>query len=147
MKGGGNLAHEWFHAFDNLISEAMVGGKIDVFLTNPMNHLSKKQQDILSEYIRIKNNTSYSQKYKDFLLDTQRDKLKKAGITPPVENSQEEHVLQVRAAFDNLVKAMTEGNTPIKQEVDIQVQTISLQSSILIKPQAGSQRKYGMQAA
>ncbi|QEJ98658.1 LPD1 domain-containing protein [Treponema phagedenis] len=118
MKGGGNLAHEWFHAFDNLISEAMVGGKIDVFLTNPMNHLSKKQQDILSEYIRIKNNTSYSQKYKDFLLDTQRDKLKKAGITPPVENSQEEHVLQVRAAFDNLVKAMTEGNTPIKQEVE-----------------------------
>ncbi|WP_187427642.1 LPD1 domain-containing protein [Treponema phagedenis] len=118
MKGGGNLAHEWFHAFDNLISEAMVGGKIDVFLTNPMNHLSKKQQDLLTEYMRIKNNTSYSQKYKDFLLDTQRDKLKKAGITPPVENSQEEHVLQVRTAFDNLVKAMTEGNTPIKQEVE-----------------------------
>lgn len=33
MKGGGSLGHEWFHAFDNLIAEAMNGGNYDIFLT------------------------------------------------------------------------------------------------------------------
>ncbi|MDR0655964.1 MAG: hypothetical protein LBG22_06570, partial [Treponema sp.] len=33
MKGGGSLGHEWFHAFDNLIVDAMTGGRYNVFLT------------------------------------------------------------------------------------------------------------------
>ena len=35
MKGGGSLGHEWFHAFDNLIAEAINGGDYDQWLTNP----------------------------------------------------------------------------------------------------------------
>jgi len=41
MKGGGSLAHEWFHAFDNLLSESMIGGNIDLFFTNP--HRGQRQ--------------------------------------------------------------------------------------------------------
>ena len=38
MRGGGSLGHEWFHAFDNLIAEAMNGGDYNQWLTNPDLH-------------------------------------------------------------------------------------------------------------
>lgn len=35
FKGGGSLGHEWFHGFDNMIAEAITGGNISVFMSDP----------------------------------------------------------------------------------------------------------------
>lgn len=50
MHGGGSLAHEWFHSFDNLLSEAMLGGNIDAWLTKPgKSHYRDAPDNIIPE--------------------------------------------------------------------------------------------------
>jgi len=35
FKGGGSLGHEWFHSFDNMIAEAITGGNVSVYMSDP----------------------------------------------------------------------------------------------------------------
>ena len=118
MKGGGSLAHEWFHAFDNLISEAMQGGNVNTFLTNRYMDMSKEQSNLLREYMSIKNNSSMLPHQKKFQLHILGNKLQSAGVKIPDEGSQEEYVLTVKAAFDKLVSVMMEGNEPVMKKVE-----------------------------
>ncbi|WP_024469303.1 LPD1 domain-containing protein [Treponema pedis] len=117
MKGGGSLAHEWFHAFDNLISEAMQGGNVNKFLTNPYKDMSKKKADLLKEYMEIKNSSTIRQSAKELSLFVLKRKLDKEGIKLPEEGSGEDYMLKIHAAFDKLVSSMMEGNEPIVHNV------------------------------
>ncbi|MGI5066133.1 LPD1 domain-containing protein [Treponema putidum] len=117
MKGGGSLAHEWFHAFDNLISEAMQGGNVNKFLTNPYKDMSKKKADLLKEYMEIKNNSTIRPSAKELSLFVLKRKLDKEGIKLPEEGSGEEYMLKVHTAFDKLVSTMMEGNEPVIHNV------------------------------
>jgi len=118
MKGGGCLAHEWFHAFDNLISEAMTGGDINQFLTDPYTGLSSKQRklkekaDYWIEQYKATGKPQYS-----YFANEAIKAAEEAGVTFPKPGSEEEHILKVKAAFNNLVKAMTEGKAPLLSKV------------------------------
>jgi hypothetical protein len=118
MKGGGSLAHEWFHAFDNLISESMTGGNVNKFLTSPNEGLTPKQQKLKDEVYSLKakldnNHNSMT----DFFYKQALKKAEEAGVQFPKPGSEEEHIEQVKAAFDNLVKSMVEGTVPLKRKI------------------------------
>ena len=83
FRGGGSLGHEWFHSFDNMIAEAITGGNVSVYMSDP-----RKQ--------------SKSVKLMDaFKPDAYHDEI------PADELSQ-----NVRSKFINLVNAMMTGDTP-----------------------------------
>ncbi|MBO7692521.1 MAG: hypothetical protein J6T10_07820, partial [Methanobrevibacter sp.] len=83
FRGGGSLGHEWFHSFDNMIAEAITGGNVSVYMSDPT-HQSKtvKLMDA-------------------FKPDAYHDAI------PDNELS-----LKVRDKFKNLVNAMMTGDTP-----------------------------------
>lgn len=88
FKGGGSLGHEWFHSFDNMIAEAITGGNISVYMSDP-NHQSKAVS----------------------LMDAFKPNAKHDEI-PDNELS-----LKVRDKFKNLVNAMMTGDTPETETV------------------------------
>jgi hypothetical protein len=83
FKGGGSLGHEWFHSFDNMIAEAITGGNVSVFMSQP-----------------------YAQTKTYKLIDAFKPNAKHDDI-PDNELAQ-----NVRAKFINLVNAMMTGDTP-----------------------------------
>ena len=111
MKGGGSLAHEWFHAFDNLLTESMTGGHIGDFLTNPTRSMPKKKADIFNE---IKSLLGKDDTYSQYRLDRKIREAKNEGMDIQALLDQDSDYAKVRGAFDNLTKAMLEGNIPIK---------------------------------
>jgi len=115
MKGGGSLAHEWFHAFDNLISEAMTGGDINQFLTDPYSELTGKQLKLLREVERVKaiRDRNKGSPYPELAYKQAVKAAEEAGVRIPEPGSEEEHIQKVKAAFNNLVKTMTEGTSPL----------------------------------
>ena len=102
MKGGGSLAHEWFHAFDNMIMEAMGGseGQKSTWLTNKYYGLPETKRELLEKYLNAKDGWRKEQ-YKR--------QCEAKGVKIP-ETPTEEHQIRVAAAFDGLARAMTEGN-------------------------------------
>lgn len=83
FKGGGSLGHEWFHSFDNMIAEAITGGNVSVYMSQP---------------------NAQSKTYK--LMDAFKPNAKHDDI-PDNELAQ-----NVRNKFINLVNAMMTGDTP-----------------------------------
>ena len=83
FRGGGSLGHEWFHSFDNMIAEAITGGNVSVYMSQP-----EKQ----------------TKSYK--LIDAFKPNAAHDDI-PDNELAQ-----NVRAKFVNLVNAMMTGDTP-----------------------------------
>ena len=91
MKGGGSLGHEWFHAFDNLISEAINGGDYNEWFT-----WQGKEQ--------IKMASSHGNN--------------KSSVKQVVSNNNDSLNQKVRDKFTNLVHAMMEGDTPETNTVE-----------------------------
>ena len=91
MKGGGSLGHEWFHAFDNLISEAINGGDYNEWFT-----WQGKDQ--------IKMASSHGNN--------------KSSVKQVVSNNNDSLNQKVRDKFTNLVHAMMEGDTPETNTVE-----------------------------
>lgn len=83
FRGGGSLGHEWFHSFDNMIAEAITGGNVSVYMSQP---------------------NAQSKTYK--LIDAFKPNAKHDDI-PDNELAQ-----NVRNKFINLVNAMMTGDTP-----------------------------------
>lgn len=81
--GGGSLGHEWFHSFDNMIAEAMTGGNVSVFMSDP-DHNTKAYRLIDA-----------------FKPNAKRDEIPDNELTQNVRNK-----------FINLVNAMMTGDTP-----------------------------------
>jgi len=118
MKGGGCLAHEWLHAFDNLISESMTGGNINKFLTDPHSDLTPKQRKLKEEADYLTAQAKLTGKtYDSYIAKNAVKKAEEAGIKFPEQGSEEEHIQKVKTAFSNLVKVMTEGTTPMTSTV------------------------------
>ena len=120
MKGGGSLGHEWFHAFDNMIMEAMGGteGQTSSFMTNKYAHLTPTQKKLLQDYLAAKekskkNKSSWSDAY---TLVKRKQACEKKGIAIP-ESPQEEFQVKVASAFDGLVDAMTKGTVPLFEKL------------------------------
>jgi hypothetical protein len=114
MKGGGSLAHEWFHAFDNLISESMTGGNINQFLTEPDSELSSKQRKLKEKAEQLREESERYGSYQRVLYEKAKKEAEDAGVKFPEPGTEEDHIQRVKAAFDNLVKAMTTGDVPLK---------------------------------
>lgn len=91
MQGGGALGHEWFHAFDNLISEAINGGDYNEWFT-----WQGKEQ--------IKMASSHGNN--------------KSSVKQVVSNNNDSLNQKVRDKFTNLVHAMMEGDTPETNTVE-----------------------------
>ena len=83
FRGGGSLGHEWFHSFDNMIAEAITGGNVSVYMSDP--HKQSKSVKLMDA----------------FKPDAYHDEI------PADELSQ-----NVRSKFINLVNAMMTGDTP-----------------------------------
>lgn len=124
MKGGGSLGHEWFHAFDNMIMEAMGGeeGTSGVFMTNKYARLTKTQKDLLQTYFEAENSVKNGSGNLALAYRLQQAKAacEKKGVKIP-ENPKEQFQLKVAGAFDNLVKAMTEGSVPVLEKLTYSV--------------------------
>ena len=117
MKGGGSLAHEWFHAFDNMIMEAMGGssGKSSTYMTNKYAHLTETQKKALQEYFKAKENNSGNE-WEEYRLRIAAKKCEEKGVKIP-ESPKEQFQLKVAGAFDSLVKTMTEGDVPVFEKL------------------------------
>ena len=109
MKGGGSLGHEWFHAFDNLIMEAMgsTKGVKGFYMTNKFAHLKQKDKELLVSYLE-ETNPYFKARYKK--------ELDKKNIQIP-EKPKEIFQIKVANAFDNLTKVMTTGETTVKEKI------------------------------
>lgn len=83
FRGGGSLGHEWFHSFDNMIAEAITGGNVSVYMSDPTRQ---------SKTVKLMD---------AFKPDAYHDAI------PDNELS-----LKVRDKFINLVNAMMTGDTP-----------------------------------
>jgi len=118
MAGGGSLAHEWFHAFDNLISEAMSGESSDRFLTEPDAGLTAKQlkpkKEAMERKARFERTGTPGAA---FLYKEAAAEAEKAGVRLSPPASEGEHAREVRAAFDRLSKAIAEGNAPLRTKI------------------------------
>ncbi|WP_461246361.1 LPD1 domain-containing protein [Treponema sp. R6D11] len=112
MKGGGSLAHEWFHAFDNLIAEAMTGGKYNLFLTETNDEdLTDKQRKLMDNLRWYKRGMKDGDSYYRSAYEMALKAAKKAGIAVDELDVAEEHVQKIKGAFKNLVRAMKAGKT------------------------------------
>ena len=116
FKGGGCLGHEWFHAFDNLITCAMNGDNAsDIFLTNRYSNLTPATKALVLEYLKYKDASDYMGTYRRGQLAR---KLKAKNFDVAELNKPQSGLqLKVQNAFDELVKAMTTGTTSIKSAV------------------------------
>lgn len=88
FRGGGSLGHEWFHSFDNMIAEAITGGNVSVYMSDPTRQ---------SKTVKLMD---------AFKPDAYHDAI------PDNELS-----LKVRDKFINLVNAMMTGDTPETEQV------------------------------
>ena len=88
FKGGGSLGHEWFHSFDNMIAEAITGGNVSVYMSDPY-----KQSKVYKLIDAFKPNAAHDD-------------------IPDNELAQ-----NVRSKFINLVNAMMTGDTPETETV------------------------------
>jgi hypothetical protein len=130
MNGGGSLGHEWWHAFDNLIADAMTGGRYGIYLSEAdrADELTPKQKKLFD---RVKAEKRY---YEQAIkrLDPENDNLrsykndyeraktaaKAAGVNVDAIENGEEHIGQVKAAFSNLVNAMMTGNADKTKSIE-----------------------------
>jgi hypothetical protein len=127
MKGGGSLGHEWFHAFDNLIAEAMTGGKYNLFLTESGDHyeLTARQEKLIGKVKFYKQQRDYSEKngnsgneeYYSKRYEEAKKAAKKAGVAVDELENQEDHILKVKAAFNKLVTAMRTGSATKTKDI------------------------------
>ena len=116
FKGGGCLGHEWFHAFDNLITCAMNGDNTsDIFLTNRYSNLTPATKSLVLEYLKYKDATDYMGTYRrgQIARKLKAKNFDVAELNKPQSGLQ----IKVQNAFDELVKAMTEGDSTIKSAV------------------------------
>lgn len=116
FKGGGCLGHEWFHAFDNLITCAMNGDNAsDIFLTNRYSNLTPATKALVLEYLKYKDASDYMGTYRrgQIARKLKAKNFDVAELNKPQSGLQ----LKVQNAFDELVKAMTTGTTEIKSAV------------------------------
>lgn len=116
FKGGGCLGHEWFHAFDNLITCAMSGDNTsDIFLTNRYSNLTPATKALVLEYLKYKDASDYMGTYRrgQIARKLKAKNFDVADLRKPQTGLQ----LKVQNAFDELVKAMTEGDSTIKSAV------------------------------
>lgn len=117
FKGGGCLGHEWFHAFDNLLTCAMNGDdRSSIYLTNRFSNLTPATKELVLEYLKYKDSDDWS-------ADYQRRKLAKKLAAKnfdvkELDKPQTDLQLKVQNAFNNLVAAMTTGDTEIKYAVE-----------------------------
>jgi len=126
MKGGGSLGHEWFHAFDNLIANAMTGGKYNVFLTESGRYedLTDMQRHLVSNMLREKrymedqSKPEPAREWSRVSYERYKEKAKKAGVKNIDEiESQEDHVVAVKNAFANLAKEMMTGSATRTEDI------------------------------
>lgn len=116
FKGGGCLGHEWFHAFDNLITCAMSGDNTqDIFLSNRFSNLTDSTKELVLEYLQYKDATDYMGTYRRGQL-ARKLKAKNFDVTQ-LDKPKTALQLKVQNAFDNLVRAMTTGTSEIRQAV------------------------------
>lgn len=116
--GGGSLGHEWFHAFDNMITSAMTGDDSisNTYLTNVYHGLSETNQLLLREYIELQDaDATYSNVYRRGQLARQ---LEKKGVDlKKIKGEKTALQFKIQTAFDDLVKAMTIGNSDMKMNL------------------------------
>lgn len=116
FKGGGCLGHEWFHAFDNLITCAMNGDNAsDIFLTNKYSNLTPATKSLVLEYLKYKNSNDWSAEYQRKKIA--RKLADKNFDVKQLDKPQTDLQIKVQNAFDDLVKAMTTGTSSIKSAV------------------------------
>ena len=116
FKGGGCLGHEWFHAFDNLLTCAMGGDNASsIFLTNKYSNLTPATKSLVLEYLKYKNSNDWSAEYQRKKIA--RKLADKNFDVKQLEKPQTDLQIKVQNAFDDLVKAMTTGTTSIKSAV------------------------------
>lgn len=116
--GGGSLGHEWFHAFDNMITSAMTGDDSisNTYLTNVYHGLSESNQLLLREYIELQDaDLTYTNVYRRNQLARQ---LEKKGVDlKKIKGEKTALQFKVQTAFDDLVKAMTIGDSDMKMNL------------------------------
>ena len=116
FKGGGCLGHEWFHAFDNLLTCAMGGDNAaSVFLTNKYSNLTPATKSLVLEYLKYKNSNDWSAEYQKRKIA--KKLADKNFDVKKLDEPQTDLQIKVQNAFDELVKAMTTGTTNIKSAV------------------------------
>ena len=104
------MAHEWFHAFDNLISEAMTGENINVFLTNPARNFNREQKKLYKEIKELEGREGDFAKYR-------LERLKKEAEKQGMNFGGETDYAKVKEAFSDLARAMSEGDVPVTAEM------------------------------
>ena len=116
FKGGGCLGHEWFHAFDNLLTCAMGGDNAaSVFLTNKYSNLTPATKSLVLEYLKYKNSNDWSAEYQKRKIA--KKLADKNFDVKKLDEPQTDLQIKVQNAFDELVKAMTTGTANIKSAV------------------------------
>lgn len=117
--GGGSLGHEWFHAFDNMITSAMTGDDSisDTYLTNIYHGMTEANQLLLREYIELQDaDSTYSNVYRRGQLARQ---LEKKGVDlKKIKGEKTALQFKIQTAFDDLVKAMTFGNSDLMMNLE-----------------------------
>ena len=110
-RGAGSLAHEWFHAFDNLIQEAMGGYNLTPrsFMSQRFLELSDEQAELLRNYLAAPKGSKERREYKK-----KSEAEGVFGVYLPDETT-EEHQIKVLMAIDELAKAMTDGDVAVPQ--------------------------------
>lgn len=116
--GGGSLGHEWFHAFDNMITSAMTGDDSisDTYLTNIYHGMTEANQMLLREYIELQDaDSTYTNVYRRNQLARQ---LEKKGVDlKKIKGEKTALQFKIQTAFDDLVKAMTIGDSDMKMNL------------------------------
>ena len=106
MRGGGSLGHEWFHAFDNLIADAMTGGRYNIFLSE-----TGKMDDLTPRQKRLVRNMEYYKRWGETRnYEIEKEKARKAGVKVDQLESGEEHIAAVKSVFSKLTTAMMTGS-------------------------------------
>jgi len=96
----------------------MTGGDINQFLTSPDEGLTKKQRELKEKADSLK--TVLDRRHDPMTEYSYKHAVKRAeeaGVTFPKPGSEEDHVQRVKTAFDNLTKAMIDGDMPLKTKV------------------------------
>lgn len=116
--GGGSLGHEWFHAFDNMITSAMTGDDSisNTYLTNIYHDMTEANQLLLREYIELQDaEPTYGNVYRINQLARQLEK--KSVDLKKIKGEKTALQFKIQTAFDDLVKAMTLGDSDMKMNL------------------------------
>jgi hypothetical protein len=125
MRGGGSLGHEWFHAFDNIMADAMTGGRYNIYLTENgrYNDLTDRQRKLFNQILTYKRwmndakEDSYYRKSYEKSYEEAKAAAKKAGVRVDEIETSEDHVLAVKNAFAKLAATMMTGTATRTQDI------------------------------